>query len=103
MIAELGPGVAGREGDERVDGVGMAIVPGFVNAHTHAAMTLFRGYADDLPLMEWLEQHIWPAEARLEPEDVYWGARLACAEMIRSGTVALLGHVLAAGCDRPRR
>ncbi|MGB3098239.1 MAG: amidohydrolase [Solirubrobacterales bacterium] len=87
VIAELGPGVAGREGDERVDGVGTAIAPGFINAHTHAAMTLFRGYADDLPLMEWLEQHIWPAEARLEPEDVYWGARLACAEMIRSGTV----------------
>jgi 5-methylthioadenosine/S-adenosylhomocysteine deaminase len=62
-------------------------VPGLVNGHTHAAMTLFRGYADDLPLMEWLEDHIWPAEARLEAEDVYWGTRLACAEMIRTGTV----------------
>ena len=50
-------------------------------------MTLFRGYADDLPLMEWLERHIWPAEAKLEAEDVYWGTRLACAEMIRTGTV----------------
>jgi 5-methylthioadenosine/S-adenosylhomocysteine deaminase len=62
-------------------------VPGLVNAHTHAAMTLFRGYADDLPLMQWLEGYIWPAERRLEPEDVYWGTRLACAEMIRTGTV----------------
>jgi 5-methylthioadenosine/S-adenosylhomocysteine deaminase len=63
-------------------------VPGLVNGHTHAAMTLFRGYADDLPLMEWLEEHIWPAEARLTATDVYWGTRLACAEMIRTGTVA---------------
>lgn len=62
-------------------------VPGLVNGHTHAAMTLFRGYADDLPLMEWLERYIWPAEGRLVPDDVYWGTRLACAEMIRTGTV----------------
>jgi 5-methylthioadenosine/S-adenosylhomocysteine deaminase len=66
---------------------GLERVAGLVNAHTHAAMTLFRGYADDLPLMEWLEDHIWPVERRLEPEDVYWGARLACLEMIRTGTV----------------
>ena len=64
----------------------MALVPGLVNAHTHAAMTLFRGYADDLPLMEWLNEHIWPVEKRLDDDDVYWGARLACAEMIRTGT-----------------
>jgi 5-methylthioadenosine/S-adenosylhomocysteine deaminase len=49
-------------------------------------MTLFRGFGDDLPLMEWLEQKIWPAEAKLHPDDVYWGTRLACLEMIRSGT-----------------
>jgi 5-methylthioadenosine/S-adenosylhomocysteine deaminase len=86
-IAEIGPGIEPREGDEAIDAGGMALVPGLLNGHTHAAMTLFRGYADDLPLMEWLEQHIWPAEARLEAEDVYWGTRLACAEMIRTGTV----------------
>jgi 5-methylthioadenosine/S-adenosylhomocysteine deaminase len=50
-------------------------------------MTLFRGYADDLPLMEWLQDHIWPVEAKLDDDDVYWGTRLACAEMIRTGTV----------------
>jgi 5-methylthioadenosine/S-adenosylhomocysteine deaminase len=50
-------------------------------------MTLFRGHGDDLPLMEWLQRVIWPVEARLEPEDVYWGTRLACLEMIRTGTV----------------
>ena len=70
-----------------IDGSGTALVPGLVNGHTHAAMTLFRGYGDDLPLMEWLEDWIWPAEARLTAEDVYWGTRLACVEMIRTGTV----------------
>ena len=50
-------------------------------------MTLFRGYGDDLPLMRWLEEKIWPIERKLEPEDVYWGTRLACLEMIRTGTV----------------
>ena len=70
----------------RSQGDGLARVEPLVNAHTHAAMTLFRGYADDLPLMEWLERHIWPAEAKLDDEDVYWGARLACLEMIRAGT-----------------
>ena len=66
----------------------MALVPGLVNAHTHAAMTLFRGYADDLPLMEWLTKHIWPVEKQLDDEDIYWGTRLACVEMIRTGTTS---------------
>jgi len=87
LIAALGADVAAARGDERIDGAGTAIVAGLVNGHTHAAMTLFRGSADDLPLMEWLEQHIWPVEARLDDEDVYWGTRLACVEMIRTGTV----------------
>jgi 5-methylthioadenosine/S-adenosylhomocysteine deaminase len=87
VIAELGPDVAAAAGDERIDGAGTALIPGLVNGHTHAAMTLFRGYADDLPLMEWLQAHIWPAEAKLTAEDVYWGTRLACVEMIHTGTV----------------
>jgi 5-methylthioadenosine/S-adenosylhomocysteine deaminase len=87
LIAEVGEEVSARDGDDVLDGSGTAIVPGLVNAHTHAAMTLFRGFGDDLPLMEWLQTKIWPAEAKLEPDDVYWGARLACLEMIRSGTV----------------
>lgn len=66
---------------------GQVLMPGLINAHTHAAMALFKGLADDLPLMEWLEQHIWPAEARLVNEEfVHDGTLLACAEMIRSGT-----------------
>jgi 5-methylthioadenosine/S-adenosylhomocysteine deaminase len=87
-ITEIGPDVVAQPGDVVLDGAGMALVPGLVNGHTHAAMTLFRGFADDLPLMVWLQEHIWPAEARLEPEHVYWGTRLACIEMIRTGTVA---------------
>ena len=76
-----------RPGDEVIDAAGMALVPGLVNGHTHAAMTLFRGQGGDLPLMEWLEKVVWPVEARLDAEDVYWGTRLACVEMIRTGTV----------------
>ncbi len=64
------------------------VMPGLVNGHTHIPMTLFRGMADDLPLMEWLERHIFPAEAKLRAEWVYWGALLGCAEMIRSGTTS---------------
>ncbi len=62
------------------------LIPGLINTHTHAAMTLFRGIADDLPLMEWLEKYIWPMESHLTPEDVFYGARLAALEMLRSGT-----------------
>ena len=69
----LGPGVDSTPGDEVIDADGMALVPGLVNGHTHAAMTLFRGHGGDLPLMEWLEEVIWPVEARLEADDVYWG------------------------------
>jgi 5-methylthioadenosine/S-adenosylhomocysteine deaminase len=86
VIAELGPDVAAKPSDEVLDGRGLLISPPMVNGHTHAAMTLFRGFGDDMPLMEWLRTRIWPAEAKLEPEDVYWGTRLACIEMIRSGT-----------------
>jgi 5-methylthioadenosine/S-adenosylhomocysteine deaminase len=64
-----------------------ALIPGFVNAHTHAAMTLLRGIADDLPLMDWLQQHIWPAEQKWVNEQfVHDGAQLAIAEMLRGGT-----------------
>ena len=78
-----------------LDAAGAILIPGLINGHTHAAMTLFRGYGDDLPLMQWLEEKIWPVERRLEADDVYWGTRLACLEMIRSRHRPLLGHVLA--------
>jgi 5-methylthioadenosine/S-adenosylhomocysteine deaminase len=87
IIIEIGPGVEPQPGDDLLDAPGAILTAPLVNGHTHAAMTLFRGYGDDLPLMRWLEEKIWPVERRLEPEDVYWGTRLACLEMIRSGTV----------------
>jgi 5-methylthioadenosine/S-adenosylhomocysteine deaminase len=62
------------------------LIPGLVNLHTHAAMTLLRGLADDLPLMEWLQRHVWPAEAQhVSPQFVHDGTLLACAEMLRGG------------------
>jgi cytosine/adenosine deaminase-related metal-dependent hydrolase len=63
------------------------MVPPLVNGHTHAAMALFRGCGDDLPLTRWLRERIWPVEAKLLPENVYWGTRLACLGIVRSGTV----------------
>jgi 5-methylthioadenosine/S-adenosylhomocysteine deaminase len=85
-IAALGPDVAPEAGDETIDAAGAPLVAPLLNGHTHAAMTLFRGYGGDLPLMRWLREVIWPIEAKLEAEDVYWGTRLACLEMIRTGT-----------------
>jgi 5-methylthioadenosine/S-adenosylhomocysteine deaminase len=85
-IAAIGPEVVATLGDETVNAGGGALVAPLLNGHTHAAMTLFRGSGGDLPLMPWLEEKIWPVEARLDDEDVYWGTRLACAEMTRTGT-----------------
>jgi len=69
-----------------IDAGGGLILPGLVNCHTHAAMSLFRGLADDLPLMEWLNNYIFPAESKMDAEFVYTGTQLALAEMIMSGT-----------------
>jgi 5-methylthioadenosine/S-adenosylhomocysteine deaminase len=67
-----------------------ALIPGLINLHTHAAMTLLRGLADDQPLMQWLTQHIWPAEAKhVSPQFVYDGTLLACAEMLRGGVTCM--------------
>ena len=85
-IAALGHDVLPEPGDEKIDAAGAPLVAPLVNGHTHAAMTLFRGYKGDLPLMRWLQEAIWPIEGKLEPDDVYWGTRLACLEMIRTGT-----------------
>jgi 5-methylthioadenosine/S-adenosylhomocysteine deaminase len=82
--AELADRYAPRQ---TIEARGMAVVPGFINTHTHAPMTLFRGIADDRDLMDWLQNYIFPAEARNVDRDfVKWGTRLAAAEMIASGT-----------------
>lgn len=85
-IRRIGKALPVDRADKVINGRRKALIPGFVNAHTHAAMTLFRGFGDDMPLKEWLEQKIWPYEAKLTAEDVYWGTKLACLEMIKSGT-----------------
>ena len=76
------------EADRTLDATNGLVIPGLVNAHTHVAMTLLRGYADDKPVQDWLEEDIWPVEAHLEPADVAAGARLGLLEMIQSGTTA---------------
>ena len=87
-ITAVGPGDEfGEWSVSRViDANGGIIMPGLINSHTHAAMTCFRGLADDLQLMTWLNDHIFPAEAKLDEHKVFWGTLLACAEMIMSGT-----------------
>ncbi|GAD06715.1 5-methylthioadenosine/S-adenosylhomocysteine deaminase [Porphyromonas crevioricanis] len=89
-ISRIAPKIESGVDMRLIDGSHKAIVPGMYNCHTHSAMTYFRGYGDDLNLMDWLEGYIWPVEAHLTPEDVYWGSKLACLEMIRSGTAAFL-------------
>jgi 5-methylthioadenosine/S-adenosylhomocysteine deaminase len=86
-ISKIGTGTPSSFKAEKViDARGGMILPGLVNCHTHAAMSLFRGLADDLPLMEWLNNYIFPAERNMDAEFVYTGTLLALAEMILSGT-----------------
>ncbi|MFP4321029.1 MAG: amidohydrolase [Anaerolineales bacterium] len=90
-IAAIGD-VDASEADELIDATGCVVMPGFFNTHSHAAMSLVRGWAEDLPFPRWLNEKIWVAESALTSDDVYWGALLAAAEMIRSGTVAFNDH-----------
>ena len=91
--------------DRILSGAGRLAIPGLVNAHCHSAMTLLRGYADDLELETWLYNKIFPAEARLSSEDIYWGATLGIAEMLRGGVTCVndmylkMDHVAAAFMD----
>ncbi len=88
-IVDVGKGaeLRGRySGYERIDAKGKVVIPGFVNTHQHAAMSLLRGYADDFPLQEWLEKWIWPLEKHLTGHDIYVGALLTAVESILGGT-----------------
>lgn len=87
-IQEIGEKISDKKyaDYEIIDGQDCLAMPGMVNCHTHGAMALLRGYADDLPLMMWLSQKIWPREAHLTEEDIYWGSQLSVLEMIKSGT-----------------
>lgn len=87
-ITAVGADLPAEPADKLVDGRGDLLLPGFVNTHCHAAMTLFRGYGEDLPLSRWLNERIFPAEDRLTTESVYWGSMLAIAEMLRNGVTS---------------
>ncbi len=89
VISEIGRTVTGSA-DVEIDGVSKIALPGLINAHTHLSMTLFRGFADDMRLQEWLEKKIWPLEAKLTGEACYFGALLGSAEMILSGTTSFV-------------
>ncbi len=86
MITGIGTQIPMPVNAIRIDGRCKAAFPAFANMHTHAAMTLLKGLGSDLPLQQWLTESIWPAEKHLDGEAVYWGAKLACLEMIKSGT-----------------
>ena len=86
FIEDSGSSVPGFTADKVINGYRRLAMPGMVNAHTHSAMTIFRNFAGDLTLEDWLFNHIIPAEGKLTPEDVYWGCMLGIGEMIKSGT-----------------
>ena len=86
IIKKIGDIPADFQADTVVDATDKLAVPGFVNAHTHASMTLLRSYADDMNLMDWLNNKIWPIEDKMNRNDIYWGAMLAAVEMIKTGT-----------------
>ncbi|MBP2650077.1 MAG: mtaD [Firmicutes bacterium] len=86
VIDQVGTALDDWQADQVIDCTDKLIMPGLVNTHTHAAMTLFRSYADDMALMDWLQNKIWPAEDKLTSDDVYWGTQLAIAEMLKTGT-----------------
>ncbi|MDQ7820192.1 MAG: amidohydrolase [Armatimonadota bacterium] len=86
------PGDQAGGAAEVIDGTGLVALPGLINCHAHAAMVLFRGAAEDVTIEAWFNDHIWPMESNLTPDDVYWGALLAAAEMIQSGITTVADH-----------
>ena len=104
VAVDTAEAIAARfRGRDTIDAAGAVVMPGLINTHTHAPMVLFRGLADDLALMDWLQKYIFPAEAKtVSPEFVRAGTRLAALEMIESGHDHLRRHVLLRGGDRAR-
>ncbi len=90
FVGEKGSAPGSFIPDQIIDLPEDVVMPGLINTHTHAAMTMLRSYADDLPLMPWLQTKIWPFEDKMSDEDIYWGTLLALGEMIQSGTTTML-------------
>ena len=86
IIEKIDKDIQIEEDCEKINAKNMLIMPGLVNTHTHAAMSIFRGYKADKKLMDWLEEAIFPVEDKLEPDDIYWNSYLSFLEMIKSGT-----------------
>jgi 5-methylthioadenosine/S-adenosylhomocysteine deaminase len=93
IIAEVGSDLP-SQADQIIDCKGTIVLPGLINTHTHLSMTMFRGYADDMKLQEWLASKIWPLELKLTPEICYYGALLGCLEMIATGTTMFVDMYL---------
>lgn len=89
-ISYIGSEKDGFTADKIIDGKGKIAIPGLINAHTHLGMSLMRNYADDLDLMTWLQDEIWPFEAKLGREDIYYASKLSMIELIKSGCTAFV-------------
>ncbi|MCL2106342.1 MAG: amidohydrolase [Oscillospiraceae bacterium] len=96
-LAFVGQAPAGFVPDKIIAGEDRMVIPGLINTHTHAYMTIFRGRADDLPFQRWLFENILPMEERMRPGDSYWGTLLAACEMLRSGTTCCNDMYISAG------
>ena len=90
VIASTSSAPEGFKAEKEINGAGKMLIPGLVNAHTHASMTIFRKCADDLLFNDWLFGKIMPLEEKLTAEDCYWGMLLAIMEMLRTGTTAFI-------------
>ena len=89
-IEAIGTNLISETVDKIIDGTGKTVIPGFVQTHIHLCQTLFRGQADDLELLDWLKQRIWPLEAAHDPESIYYSAMLGIGELIQSGTTSIV-------------
>ena len=91
-ISKVSKSKISASGAQKIDCSKKIIIPGLINAHTHAPMSVLRGHGDDLPLQDWLSKHMWPNEKKLSPSDIYWGALLSIAQMFSSGTTCFNEH-----------
>lgn len=102
-IAKIGEGIC-CEDAEVIDCTDRFITPGFASMHNHSPMNIFKGIAEDVHIDDWFNKELWPYESKMQDEDIYWGAKLACAEMINNGVTAFAdhyfkGHLIAQACE----